>query len=143
MASITKNAGLLAHISIERTRDEFLRVIDSNNPMLGVVMLEKLGLIDHVLPEIKEAIGCEQGGIHAYDVYEHLLRSLQAAADKGLSTELRLAALLHDIGKPATRREGGRTKRYTFFGHEVVGARMTKKIMGRLKMPKDMAEKVE
>src|SRR5690606_33951912 len=137
MASITKNAGLLAHISVERVRDEFLRVIDSDNPMLGVAMLERIGLIDHVLPEIKDAIGCEQGGIHAYDVYEHLLRSLQAAADKGYSTEMRLAALLHDIGKPATRREGGKNKRYTFFGHEVAGARITNKIMNRLKMPKD------
>ncbi len=143
MASITKNAELLAHISAERIRDEFLRIIDSPSPMLGVAMLEKLGMIDYVLPEIKDSIGCEQGGIHAYDVYEHLLRSLQAAADKGYSTEMRLAALLHDIGKPATRREGGRTKRYTFFGHEVVGARMTGKIMKRLKMPKELAEKVE
>jgi hypothetical protein len=56
---------------------------------------------------------------------------------------MRLAALLHDIGKPTTRREGGRTKRYTFFGHEVVGARMTNKIMKRLKMPLDTARKVE
>lgn len=143
MASIAKNSALLSHISAERIRDEFLRIIDSPSPMLGLAMLERLGLIDYVLPEIKEAIGCEQGGIHAYDVYEHLLRSLQAAADKNLSTEMRLAALLHDIGKPATRREGGRTKRYTFFGHEVVGARMTKKIMQRLKMPKETAEKVE
>ncbi|MBP7006428.1 HD domain-containing protein [Patescibacteria group bacterium] len=143
MSSITKNAALLAHISAERIRDEFLRIIDSQNPMLGVAMLEKLGLVDYVLPEIKETIGCEQGGIHAYDVYEHSLRSLQAAADKGYSTEMRLAALLHDIGKPATRREGGRTKRYTFFGHEVVGARMVAKIMKRLKMPTDTARKVE
>nr|MBP7006432.1 HD domain-containing protein [Patescibacteria group bacterium] len=103
----------------------------------------KLSLVDYVLPEIKETIGCEQGGIHAYDVYEHSLRSLQAAADKEYSTEMRLAALLHDIGKPATRREGGRTKRYTFFGHEVVGARMAAKIMKRLKMPTDTARKVE
>jgi len=143
MASIAKNSALLEHISTERIRDEFLRIIDSANPMLGIAMLEKLGLIDYVLPEIKESIGCEQGGIHAYDVYEHLLRSVQAAADKGYSTEMRLAALLHDIAKPATRREGGRTKKYTFFGHEVVGARMTAKIMKRLKMPKEIAEKVE
>lgn len=143
MTSIAKNADLLSHISAERIRDEFLRIIDSASPMLGIAMLEKLDLLIYVLPELKEAIGCEQGGIHAYDVYEHLLRSVQAAADKNYSTEMRLAALLHDIGKPATRREGGRTKRYTFFGHEVVGARMTKKILARLKMPKDMAEKVE
>lgn len=143
MTSISQNAELLSHISTERIRDEFLRIIDSQNPMMGIVMLEKLGLIDYVLPEIKESIGCEQGGIHAYDVYEHLLRSLQAAAEKGYSTEMRLAALLHDIAKPATRREGGKNKRYTFFGHEVVGARMVKKIMARLKMPKELAERVE
>lgn len=57
MASIAKNSALLAHISTERIRDEFLRIIDSANPMLGVAMLEKLGLIDYVLPEIKESIG--------------------------------------------------------------------------------------
>lgn len=143
MAAITKNAPFLSHISAERIRDEFLKTINSTSPMVGLVMIEKLGLLPYVLPELQDAIGCEQGGIHAYDVYEHLLRSLQAAADKGYSTEMRLAALLHDIGKPATRREGGKNKRYTFFGHEVVGARMTKKLLARLKMPKDMAEKVE
>ncbi|PJF32801.1 MAG: polynucleotide adenylyltransferase, partial [Phototrophicales bacterium] len=56
--------------------------------------------------------------------------------------ELRLAGLLHDIAKPATRREGGKHKRYTFFGHEVVGAKMTQKILDRLKMPRDITEKV-
>ena len=68
MTSVAKNADLLSHISIERIRDEFLRVINSNNPMLGVAMLEKLGLLKHILPELRESIGCEQGGIHAYDL---------------------------------------------------------------------------
>lgn len=143
MASIVKNSALISHISAERIRDEFLRIIDSATPMPGIAMLEKFGLIDYILPEIKDSIGCEQGGIHAYDVYEHLLRSLQGAADKGFSIEMRLAALLHDIGKPATRREGGKNKKYTFFGHEVVGARMVNKIMKRLKMPLETAKKVE
>lgn len=143
LASITRNSQLLGRISSERVRDEWLRIINSSVPMQGMVLLERLGLIDYILPEIKDSIGCEQGGIHAYDVYEHLLRSLQAAADKGFSTEMRVAALLHDIGKPATRREGGKTKRYTFFGHEVVGARMTKKILERLKFPKNMAQNIE
>jgi putative nucleotidyltransferase with HDIG domain len=111
--------------------------------MQGIGFLEKLGLLPYVLPEIEPAIGCEQGGIHAYDVYEHLLRTLQAAADKGYSIEMRLAALLHDIGKPATRRTGGKNKLYTFFGHEVVGARMTKAILERLKLPRDIIDTVE
>jgi poly(A) polymerase/tRNA nucleotidyltransferase (CCA-adding enzyme) len=143
LTSVTKNSTMLGRIAIERIADEFLKIINSTAPMQGIVMLEKLGLIDYILPEIKASIGCEQGGIHAYDVYEHILRTLQAAADKGFSTEMRLAALLHDIGKPATRRTGGKNKLYTFFGHEVVGARMSKKILERLKMPRETIDIVE
>lgn len=143
LQSIIKNAHNLSRISIERISEEFIRIIDAPTPMQGMVMLEKLGLVEYILPEIKEAIGCEQGGAHAYDVYEHILRTLQAAADKGFSTEMRLAALLHDIAKPATRRTGGKNKEYTFFGHEVVGAKMTKKILERLKMPRETIDIVE
>lgn len=142
MASIAKNSAQLSRISQERIRDEFLRIIDSPVPMQGIVFLERLQLLDHIIPELKEGIGCEQGGIHAFDVYEHLLRSLQAAADKGYSTEMRVAALLHDIGKPATRRKRASGKKYSFFGHEVVGARMTQKILDRLRFPKDMAQTI-
>ena len=142
MAGIIKNRDRLGKIAIERISAEFIRIIDSKTPMMGIIFLQKLGLLPFILPELLEAIGCEQGGIHAYDVYEHLLRTLQGAADKGFSTEMRLAALLHDIGKPATRRTGGKNKLYTFFGHEVVGARMTKMILERLKMPREMIETV-
>jgi poly(A) polymerase/tRNA nucleotidyltransferase (CCA-adding enzyme) len=75
-------------------------------------------------------------------VFEHNLRTLQAAADKNHPTHLRIAALFHDIAKPATRRTGGKNKKYTFFGHEVVGAKMTKKIMQRLKYPREMTDLV-
>lgn len=143
MTSITQNHTQLSRISIERIADEFLKIINSKTPMQGIVLLERLGMIEYILPEITEAIGCQQGGIHAYDVYEHILRSLQAAADKGFSTEMRLAALLHDIGKPATRTKGGKNKEYSFFGHEVVGARMTRKIMKRLRLPRELSESVE
>lgn len=142
LQSILKNSATLSRISIERIAEEFLKIINSPTPMQGMVMLEKLGLIDYILPEIKDSIGCQQGGAHAFDVYEHILRTLQAAADKGYSTELRLAALFHDIAKPATRRTGGKNKEYTFFGHEVVGARMTKKILERLKLPRETIENV-
>ncbi len=142
MASIVENNVRLSHISIERISDEFYKIILSNEPMQGIVLLEKLGLLPYILPELLESIGVEQGGAHAYDVYEHLLRTLQAAADKQLSPELRYAALLHDIAKPATRREGGKNKRYTFFGHEVVGAKMASTILRRLKLPRDFTDKV-
>lgn len=141
--SIAKNSNNLSRISTERIAEEFMRVINSAAPMQGIVLLERLGLIDYIIPEIKDGINCEQGGAHAFDVYEHILRTLQAAADKGFSTELRLAALFHDIGKPATRRTGGKNKEYTFYGHEVVGARMTKTILERLKLPRETIEIVE
>ncbi len=143
MASISKNADILSRISIERTAEELLKIINSSTPMQGIALLERLSLLPHVLPELLESIGCEQGGIHAYDVYEHLLRTLQAAADKGYSTEMRLAALFHDIAKPATRRSGAKNKQYSFHGHEVVGARMVKKIMSRLHLPREMSENVQ
>ena len=143
MVGIINNHQQLGRIAIERIAAEFIKLINSDAPMPGIILLEKLGMIDYILPEIKDAIGCEQGGIHVYDVYEHCLRTLQAAAGKGFSTTMRLAALLHDIGKPATRRTGGKNKHYTFFGHEVVGAKMTKTILERLKMPRETIDEVE
>ena len=143
ITGIVRNAELLKKIAIERICIEFIRIIGSKNPMQGIIFLEKLALLEYIIPELKASIGCEQGGIHAYDVYEHLLRTMQAAADKGFSTEMRLAALLHDIGKPTTRRTGGKNKHYTFFGHEVVGAKMTKKILERLKYPREESEIIE
>ncbi len=137
MTAIAENNLLLKRISIERVAAEFSRIIASKEPMQGVIFLEKLGLLQHVIPELRDGIECEQGGIHAFDVFEHNLRTLQAAADKDFAFHIRLAALLHDIGKPATRRTGGKNKHYTFFGHEVVGARMAKSILERLKMPRE------
>lgn len=142
MQAISDNSKHLKDISIERVAAEFTRIINSPAPMQGVIFLQKLGLLTHFIPELEEGIGCEQGGAHAFDVYEHNLRTLQAAADKNHPTHLRLAALLHDAAKPASRRTGGKNKKYTFFGHEVVGARMAKKILNRLKFPKETTDAV-
>jgi tRNA nucleotidyltransferase (CCA-adding enzyme) len=145
--SIFKNSELIKKISQERIHDEFTKIIMSKNPALGIVMLQKFGLLKNIIPELEEGIGCEQLGEHIYDVWEHLLHALQHAADKDWPLEIRLAALFHDIGKPKTRRfdstkAGGKGK-YTFYGHEVIGARMAKKIMERLKFPKKEIELVE
>jgi len=142
MQAIARHSKEIKRISVERVAGEFLRIINSPTPMQGMMFMEKLGLLEQFIPEFSPAIGCEQGGIHAYDVYEHLLRTLQAAADKNYTLEMRLAALFHDIGKPKTRRVGGKNKKYSFFGHEVVGARMTKEILERLKLPKELIENV-
>ncbi|MGI9118511.1 MAG: CCA tRNA nucleotidyltransferase [Minisyncoccia bacterium] len=132
--AIVDNSHLLQHVSKERIRDEFIKIIESPNPALGIGLLQKSGLLQYIIPELIEGIGCVQGGVHKYDVFEHLLAALDHAAKKGFSTDIRLAALLHDIGKPRTRRVGQK-KEYTFYGHEVVGARMSKTILERLHMP--------
>lgn len=144
--AILKNADLLSKISAERIRDEFLKIMLSPQPALGITLLERFGLLKHIVPELEEGIGCEQKGEHIYDVYEHLLHALQHAADKNWPLEVRIAALFHDIGKPRTRRwdgtkAGGKGK-YTFYGHEVIGARMAVKIMDRLRFPKKLSDSV-
>jgi tRNA nucleotidyltransferase (CCA-adding enzyme) len=142
LTAIAAKADLIKHISFERIRDEFIKMIKSPSPSAGIVIMEKTGLLSHIIPELMAGIGCEQKGAHIYDVYQHLLHALQHAADKGLSLEIRLAALFHDIGKPATRRYDRNKDKYTFFGHEVVGARMTKKIMERLKFSRETIDLV-
>lgn len=140
--SIEKNKNLLEQISWERKRDEFTKMIMSTDPVLAIGLLERSGLLEYIIPELREGIGCEQKGAHIYDVFEHLLHALGHAADKGWPLEIRLAALFHDIGKPRTRRYDTAKYKYTFFGHEVVGARMTKKILERLKFSRETIELV-
>ena len=113
----------------------------SDNPAIGIEMLSRFGLLKYIIPELEQGIGCEQGGAHTYDVYEHLLHALTHATDKKWPLEIRLSALFHDIGKPKSRRVGVK-KAYTFYGHEVVGARMAKQIMERLKYPKKTTDLV-
>jgi poly(A) polymerase/tRNA nucleotidyltransferase (CCA-adding enzyme) len=142
MKALTEKASSIKGISMERVRDEFIKIIESKNPAFGISLLQRVGVLSHIIPELEEGIGCEQKGAHIYDVYEHLLHALQHAADKGFPLEIRLSALFHDIGKPATRRYDAKKDKYTFFGHEVVGARMTKKILERLRVPRETADLV-
>jgi len=135
LEAISKNAELIKNVSFERIRDEFIKIIESNDPVAGIILLQKLGLLKCIIPELEEGIGCIQGGAHKYDVFEHLLHALDHASKKDWVLEIRLAALFHDIGKPKSRRNGDK-KQFTFYGHEVIGERMTKKIMERLKFPK-------
>ncbi|HET8581331.1 MAG TPA: HD domain-containing protein [Candidatus Paceibacterota bacterium] len=141
-AGIAAQAGQLAKISRERVRDELTRILMSPRPMQALYMAQKLGLLPYIIPELEEGIGCDQNQAHSFDVFEHLLRSLQHAADKGWPLEVRLAALLHDIGKPASRRWSDEKKDWTFYGHEVIGARMAKKILNDLRYPKETIDNV-
>lgn len=139
--AILKNSSNIKLISNERIRDEFIKIVDSPNPAIGIGFLEKTGLLEHIIPELREGIDCEQGGAHIFDVFTHLVQACQHAADKNFAFHVKLAALFHDIGKPRTKRQpplvlGKPPLKPTFYGHEVIGARMAQKIMDRLKFPK-------
>ena len=123
-------------------RDELVRILMSERPMQAIFVAQKLGILKYVMSELEDGIGCAQNQAHSFDVFEHLLRSLQHAADQGWPLEVRLAALLHDIGKPATREWSEEKKDWTFHGHDVVSARTAKRILGDLRFPKDMIDKV-
>ena len=138
--AITKNAEWLRAISKERIRDEFVKIIESDRGYEGVLLLEEMGLMKYIVPELREGIGIDQNLHHIYTVWEHNTRALKYAVEKGYSLPIRLGALFHDIGKPRTKR--GEGKHATFYGHEVVGARMTTGIMDTLKFPKEIGEKI-
>jgi poly(A) polymerase/tRNA nucleotidyltransferase (CCA-adding enzyme) len=138
--AIAAHAESLRDISAERIREEFTKIIDSPRAAEGVQLLEDLGLLRFILPELREGVGVEQNLHHIYTVWEHNLRTMAYAAKKGYSFAVRIACLLHDVGKPRTKRGEGR--HCTFYAHDAVGARMVHGIMSRLKYPSDLTEKV-
>lgn len=140
--AIKIHAPLLQKIAKERIKDEFVRIIMSDKPMEGLILCRKLGLLQYIIPELEKSVSVEQNSAHSYDVWEHLLRTVQHSATKGYSLEIRLAALLHDIAKPETRRWGKEQNQWTFYGHDVVGTRVATKILSDLKFPKKVIDKV-
>ncbi len=139
--ALSEHASLLEHISKERIRDELIRIIMSPYPMEALLHMKQTGLLRYVLPDLERGIGVEQNQAHSYHVFEHVLRALQHAADKGFSLEVRLGALFHDISKPECRRKGLNGE-WTFYGHEVVGSRVTRKALQDLRFPKETVEMV-
>ncbi len=140
--AIQKTAPNLKEIAKERIRDDFSKMIMSDNPMIGVVMCEKLGLLEYIAPDLMRGIGVEQNGAHIYTVWEHNLRALQHSADRGWPLHVRLATLFHDVSKPETRRWSDEKNDWTFYGHDVVGGRVSEKALERLKYPKKIVDVV-
>ncbi|MBI5140125.1 MAG: CCA tRNA nucleotidyltransferase [Candidatus Vogelbacteria bacterium] len=140
--AIEASANLLSKISVERVKDELSKIIMTGNPMQGIILCHRLGLLEYIIPEVEEGIGLEQNGDHIYDIWEHNLRALNHSADRGWPLHVRLSALLHDVGKPRTRVWSKEKDDWTFYGHDVVGGRMADKILTRLKYPSDIVETV-
>jgi poly(A) polymerase len=142
--AMTAMADRLAIVSPERIRDEFNKLLLSSRPRAGLAILVDTGLAEVFIPELP-ALQLEVDEHHRHkDVYDHTLTVVEQAMDLESAEPdltLRLAALLHDIGKPATRRfeAGGGV---SFHHHEMVGARMTRKRMKAMRYPKDQIDNV-
>ena len=146
IAAIKEMAGRIEIISAERIRDEFVKLIMSENPRIGIALLVDTGLADFVIPEIPKLKLEIDEHHHHKDVYEHTLKVLEQAISleerlNGPNLVIRLAALLHDIGKPKTREliPGGGV---SFHHHEVVGARMAKERLKALRFSNDVVDDV-
>jgi tRNA nucleotidyltransferase (CCA-adding enzyme) len=132
-AAIQKTLPVARKISMERIRDEFVKMLKFvPKPSVGIELLRTSGLLEIFMPELLEGVGVEQPVFHAYDVYTHLLKSMDAAP-----VEIRLPALFHDLAKPRKAMPDGH-----FYGHDVESERMTREIMKRMKFSRADIEDV-
>ena len=146
-----------ASISIERFRDEFEKILSSQKPSVGLKLMEETGLLSIFIPEFGICRGCIQSdyrAFHKFDVLDHLFYACDGAPASKLN--VRLAALFHDIGKPASKKiitesvldgdknDGSKKEieTITFYNHEVIGEKITRKLMTRLKFSNEMTDNV-
>lgn len=136
--AIVKLAGSLKFVSQERIRDELIKILSSDRPYEGIKMLHECKLLQYILPELEQGVGVKQDRHHIYHVFQHNLLALKHCPSKDWA--VRLAALLHDVAKPKTRKiiDGIAT----FYNHEYLGAKMVARIMARLKFSAAEQERV-
>jgi putative nucleotidyltransferase with HDIG domain len=144
--SMKRNAERLKIISKERIQDEFVKILLSKNPVMGMVLLKETGLLEQFIPEFKETYGMKQNIYHDYcTVWEHTMKVIQHASeieieDKKLREFLMLGAVFHDIGKIRTYTE--KEGKVHFYNHEYESEKMTRDILKRLKFPNDTIDEV-
>lgn len=143
MAMLKENVQLIHSVSAERIADELRKLLErADHPSIGFRLMEQTGLLREILPELQDCVGVDQpGGYHAYDVFEHTLRAVDASPK---NFRVRLAALFHDINKPQSKRPVVRDgeQAATFYGHETMGARTAQEVMRRLKLSNDLTKQV-
>ena len=136
--SIQKNSHLITSISWERIRDEFFKILSSNNPAEGILFLRSAHILKSILPEVEASFAVDQKSPqrhHMYDVGTHLVESLRHCPSEKVIT--RFATLIHDIGKVETYQKDEKTQIITFYNHEVVGEKQAEQIANRFKLSKD------
>jgi uncharacterized domain HDIG len=138
LTAIPATLDVFRKVSAERVRDELFKLLLASRPSHGIELMRQTGLLAEVLPELLAEFGCQQNRYHKNDVYQHSLATLDAVAAKPI---LRLAALLHDVGKPGTQTpQPDAPGEFGFFKHEYVGAEMAEAIAGRLRLSRAETE---
>ncbi|MBN1560040.1 HD domain-containing protein [candidate division KSB1 bacterium] len=133
-AGMSAEAHRLSIISQERITDELLKILQCPRPSIGFRTMDETGVLDKILPELANLQGVEYVGNHRHkDVFQHTLKVLDNVADASGKVELRIAALFHDIAKPATKAYD-QLVGWTFHGHEEIGARLFQAIGRRLRL---------
>ena len=138
--SIKQQISRLGIVSSERIRDEFIKILKTDKPSIGLVILQKTGLMEIVFPEIHIMYGMDQTAEwHHKDIFAHTLQVVDNSAKLSDKMELRFAALVHDIAKPITRRVDNK-KGYTFHGHDAIGEKMLEAVAKRMKLSNNLKD---
>lgn len=140
LAVIKQKAKKILSISSERINEEFTKIIMSDQAENGLRLMQEIGLLKALIPELEAGVGVSQNKAHIYEVFEHSVRALGVAAQKKYKLTIRLAALFHDVGKPMTKElKDGEA---TFYNHDQEGAKITKAILKRLNYSNDIIKEV-
>lgn len=121
-------------VSAERIRDEWMKTMKARRPSRAFEVMRAHGLLEVTAPELLDAVGCEQNRHHAWDVWTHTLECVDACPPEAV---LRVAALLHDLGKPRSREFSAKTNDYTFHDHERIGAEIAAPLLERMRFSND------
>jgi tRNA nucleotidyltransferase (CCA-adding enzyme) len=135
----TRALATYAKVSAERILAEWLKALAASAPSVAFEIMRESGMLALTCPELLEGVGCEQNRWHAFDVWRHTMAVLDACAGDPV---LRFAALLHDVGKPRSRELSDKTKDYTFYHHEVIGADLADVILRRLRTSNEDRERI-
>jgi tRNA nucleotidyltransferase (CCA-adding enzyme) len=126
-------------VSAERIRDEWLKAMKARTPSRAFDIMQRHGLLAISAPELVESVGCEQNRYHAFDVWVHALRCLDECPPVPV---LRVAGLLHDVGKPRSRAWSEENRDYTFYNHDRIGAELAEPLLSRLRFSNDERERI-
>lgn len=139
-AAIAKLSHTIEFIAHERIRDEFIKMVKSNAGRAVIDLMHELGLLKHIIPELEEGINMENRP-RIFTIWNHNLKAYDYGVKADFAWDVRIAALLHDVAKPATRGPK-KNDEWTFYGHDVVGGKMAARILERLHFPRHTIEKI-